>query len=61
MVNEESKEYKVRMKVNQLSNQQLRFEVTVRGDTSEETDTLLAEVIEKVKKRCDDHNEALLG
>lgn len=57
----EIQEFKVRMKVNQLANNQLRFETTVRADTVEEADKMLKDSIEKCKARCDEHNQALMG
>jgi len=48
----EQKEYKVRTKINQLANGELRYEATTRGDSVEESIALLKEVKKELEKIC---------
>lgn len=46
------RELKVRTKINQLANGQLRFEATTRGDTVEEAISLLKQAKKELEELC---------
>jgi hypothetical protein len=55
----ENQDYRVRMNVHQLANGQLRYEVTVRADTTEEAEAMLKDAVERAKKVCDEQNSLM--
>jgi hypothetical protein len=51
-ISDNFKEPKVRVKINQLANKELRWEATTRGDTVEEAITLLKEAKKELEILC---------